>query len=84
MTERDLRHLTIKNSDVYMVHGGKIMDPEAGGQFGDNASVHVVNNMPGAGKKKGPIKSSQNDQGAPDKSSGVGGEGFQDWKKRLE
>ena len=60
------------------------MDPRGGGQFGDNASVHVVNKMPGGGKKKGPIKSNQNDQGATDKSSGVDGEGFQDWKKRLE
>ena len=69
MTEGDLRPLTIKNSNVYIVHCGKIMDLEAIGQLRDNAIVHVVNNMPGGGKKKGPRKSSQSDRGAHDKSS---------------
>ena len=54
MTERDFRHLTTKNSDVYIVHGGKIIGLEAIGQLRDNAILHVVNKMPCGGKKKGP------------------------------
>ena len=52
MTE-GLRHMTIEDGDVYTVHGGKIMNPEAVGRLRDNAIVHVVNKMPGEGKKKG-------------------------------
>ena len=69
MTERDLTYLTIKQNDVYEVHGGKIMDLGAMGQLRNNAIVHVVDKMPGGGKTNGPRKSSQSDQGAPDMSS---------------
>ena len=47
--------------------------------------------MPGREKKKGPRKSGQNDQGAPDKNLSEADvifelmeKGFQDWEKRLE
>ena len=40
------------------------MDLEAIGQLRDNAIVHVVNKMPGGGKKRGPRKPSQCDHGA--------------------
>ena len=71
MTQRDLRPLTINDSDVCVVHGGKTMDPGAIGQLRTTATVHVEDKMAGGGKKKGPRKSSQSqsDQGAPDKSS---------------
>ena len=54
MTEQNVRRSTIKNSDVYVVHGGKIMIPGAIGHLRNNAIVHVVDKMPGGGKKKGP------------------------------
>ena len=37
MTERDFRHMTMKDGDVYMVHGGRIMNPEAVGRLRNNA-----------------------------------------------
>ena len=69
MTRRDLKHFAIKNSNVYAVHGGRVMDSKAIEQLKDEAIVHVVDKMPGGGKKKSTKKSSPIDQSTPASSS---------------
>ena len=49
MTERDLKHMTSNDGSTYMVHCGKIMNPQAIDRLRDNAIVHVVNKMPEGG-----------------------------------
>ena len=51
MTEQNLMYLTNNNDEVYVVHGGKILNPGAIGHLRNNAIVHVVDKMPGGGKK---------------------------------
>ena len=51
MTERDLKLLTISDGGTYMVYSGWIMSPETSDRLRDNAIVHVVNKVPGGGKK---------------------------------
>ena len=51
MTDRDLKHMTIRDGGTYKVYSGWIMSPETSDRLRDNAIVHVVNKMPGGRKK---------------------------------
>ena len=68
MTKRDLRN-ALSDTRKYMVHGGKIVKSEEIDRLKDNTVVHVVNKMPGGGKRKDRKKMSQTYQSSTDKSS---------------
>ena len=69
MTEQELRCLSSKNNEVYVVYDGKIVTPEAIGRLKDHAIVQVVDKLTGGGKKKNQRKSNQTESDQSGSSS---------------
>ena len=68
MPERDLMHVALNDGGVHMVHGGRIMNPEAVDRLRDNPTVHVANKMARLWNEDR-HKASQTDPSSTDNSS---------------
>ena len=58
-TEQELRRLTSKSNEVFVIYDGKIVRPETIKHLKNHAIVHVVDKLSGGGKKKSRRKSNQ-------------------------
>ena len=53
MTEQELRRLVEESTEKYTIYYGRVMTSEAIKHLKNHAIVHIVDKLPGGGKKKG-------------------------------